>query len=288
MQKNNKKTTPNSSFKILDTSFKILFNVAFFGFLIWAIIRFFTGIDITGQIQADNYPVRPSPMEYVNDFAKMLSSTPKNNLEEKLSNFSGNNPEKIELVLVTVNNLSGKDIKEYSIELAEKWNIGREGEDKGVLVLMAKQEQKVRIEIGYGLEEKLSDTKASDIIQSIIIPEFKKGNYYDGLEKGCSAIINEISGFKNDLKENNTPKGLSSWQVILLFLLASVIIVMIALVSSSYSSKKNHSKSYRNVKSNASSYSDNNTYSDYSNKSDYSDYSDSSSSFGGGGADGSW
>jgi uncharacterized protein len=153
------------------------------------------------QLQAQ-YPSKPKPMQYVSDFANMLTPAEKNNLEEKLSNFSRNNPDKIEMVLVTVTNMSGKDVKDYSIGLAENWNIGRKGKDKGILVLMAKQERKVRIEVGYGLEDKLSDTKAATIIQSVIIPEFKKGSFYNGLENGCTAIISEISNFKNEVAED--------------------------------------------------------------------------------------
>ena len=90
----------------------------------------FTILFLSVQLLAQ-YPSKPKPMKYVSDFANMLSSTEINNLEEKLSTFSRNNPEKIEMVLVIVNNLSGKDIKEYSIGLAENWNIGRKGKDKG-------------------------------------------------------------------------------------------------------------------------------------------------------------
>jgi len=274
----------------------------------------FTILFLSVQLLAQ-YPSKPKPMKYVSDFANMLSSTEINNLEEKLSTFSRNNPEKIEMVLVIVNNLSGKDIKEYSIGLAENWNIGRKGKDKGILVLMAKQERKVRIEVGYGLEEKLSDAKASDIIQNIIIPEFKKGSFYNGFEKGCTAIISEISNFKNEVAEDNNnnsdnvrqndnnrtenyeqnndyeknnskSRGTGSVFMFILFIIFIYIIYLIfkrkGFSTTGYNT--NSSRTYNNGRRvtsysdhfvNKGTYFDSKTYSDYSDTKTYSDYSDS-------------
>jgi len=134
----------------------------------------------------------PQPVGYVNDFASLLSQQEKNILERKLQSYekqSGN-----EIVVVTVRNLQGTTVEDFAVRLFEKWKIGKKGKDNGVLLLVAKEERKIRIEVGYGLEPNLTDAQSYEIISRIISPAFKAGNFNQGIANGIDAIIKTISG----------------------------------------------------------------------------------------------
>ncbi len=134
----------------------------------------------------------PEPQGFVSDFAKLLSSETKDYLEKRLSDFekkSGN-----EIAVVTVKSLSGTTVEDFAVRLFEKWRIGEKGKDNGVLLLVAKDERKVRIEVGYGLEPLLTDVQASRIIRESISPAFKAGDYDRGLREGVDSIIGALSG----------------------------------------------------------------------------------------------
>jgi uncharacterized protein len=95
---------------------------------------------------------------------------------------------------VTVQSLEDETIETYAVKLFEVWGIGKKGADNGALLLVAPNERKVRIEVGYGLEGYLTDINSSVIIQDYILPEFKKGNYDTGVIAGVDKIISVIGG----------------------------------------------------------------------------------------------
>lgn len=129
----------------------------------------------------------PKPSGYVNDFANILSSETKKGLEDKLVNLEKESS--IEIAVVTVSSLEGTTVEDYAVRLFEEWKIGKKGKDNGVLILVAPNEREIRIEVGYGLESILTDSRAGRIIRNIITPEFKKNNYDTGITKGVEAII---------------------------------------------------------------------------------------------------
>lgn len=92
-------------------------------------------------------------------------------------------------IIATTGNLS---IEEYSIRLAEKWEVGHKGKDDGVILVVAKNDRKLRIEVGRGLEGVLTDAKAGAIINNIIVPKFKLGQFSSGVRSGIDAIVKEI------------------------------------------------------------------------------------------------
>ena len=92
-----------------------------------------------------------------------------------------------QLVIVTVNSLDGQPIERVSLNLGNNWGIGREDLDNGVLMLVAPNERKVRIEVGLGLEGLLTDQKAADIIQTML-PRFREGRMQDGINEGARAV----------------------------------------------------------------------------------------------------
>ena len=99
-----------------------------------------------------------------------------------------------QVVVATVQSLDGRDIAEYGVELGRRWQIGQEGRDNGVILLVAPNERKVRIEVGYGLEGALPDAIAANIVHRVILPRFREGNYKSGIREGVSAILDAIKG----------------------------------------------------------------------------------------------
>jgi uncharacterized protein len=98
------------------------------------------------------------------------------------------------LVVATVSSLEGKSEEQYGVELATAWEIGHKGKDDGVLLLIAPNERKVRIEVGYGLEAKLPDGKCGGIIRGYITPKFKRGDFDGGILSGARAIADILGG----------------------------------------------------------------------------------------------
>ncbi len=134
----------------------------------------------------------PEPVGYVNDFAGMISSEDENELESILIQYE--NQTNNEIVVVTVESLGDKSIEEYSIALAEKWKVGKEDEDNGVIILVAEEEKKIRIEVGYGLEGLLTDAEAKLIIDREMTPSFKEEEFAVGIALGAWAIMDTIDG----------------------------------------------------------------------------------------------
>lgn len=99
-----------------------------------------------------------------------------------------------QLVIVTIPTLDGLSIEEYGYQLGRHWGIGTREHNNGVLLILALQERKVRIEVGYGLEGALPDAIAANIIQTRILPHFRQGNMAAGVNAGVSAILQAIQG----------------------------------------------------------------------------------------------
>jgi uncharacterized protein len=131
-------------------------------------------------------PVLSRASGYVNDSARLLSSTAKQQLETFLTNVEKRSS--AEIAVVTVKSLNGVSIEEYAVTLFEKWGIGKKGKDNGVLFLVATDERKMRIEVGYGLEGALPDGLAGEIRDTYILPYFKNGNFVQGIFEGTYAI----------------------------------------------------------------------------------------------------
>ena len=99
-----------------------------------------------------------------------------------------------QLVVVTLPNLNGYDIADYAYQLGRHWRIGQAGKDNGVLLIIAKQERKVRIDVGYGLEGALTDALSHQIINNDITPRFKQGQFEQGINAGVQSILQAIKG----------------------------------------------------------------------------------------------
>lgn len=150
-------------------------------------------------------PEKPEIQTSVYDYAKVLSETEKAQLEEKLVRYSDSTSTQI--VIVTIESLKGEDVSQLATNWAQTWGIGQAKEDNGVIILLAKAEKKIAINPGYGLEDRLTAGTGGEIIRNSIIPEFKAGSYFNGLDKGTTAIIDVFKGkYKATRKQNKGEK----------------------------------------------------------------------------------
>jgi uncharacterized protein len=128
----------------------------------------------------------------VNDYAGILSSNTISALNGKLKAYEDSTSNQV--VILTINTLNGARLEEYSINVAQTWKLGHKGKDNGVLFLVVKDDRKIRIEVGYGLEGTLTDALCSVIIQRQVLPKFKRGDFDGGVKLGVASILGAIDG----------------------------------------------------------------------------------------------
>ena len=131
----------------------------------------------------------------VNDYANIMKKADIQELESYLASLE--DASGIQLAVLTIPSLENEDIAVFGLKVAEKWGLGQSKEDNGALLLVAYDEHQLRIDVGYGLEDKLTDVKCGLIIRNVIIPEFQEGNYSKGIVKG----IKNMAGIASDNME---------------------------------------------------------------------------------------
>jgi uncharacterized protein len=164
----------------------------------------------------------------VNDYAAMLSPATKQQLENVLAKLE--QEDSTQLAVLTITSLEGAVLEEYSLKVAEAWRLGQKGRDNGALLLIAKNDRKLRIEVGYGLEGSLTDLTAGRIIRDIITPRFRDGNFDLGVSDGVAAMIAAVRGEFNGneaavaaTSANNDPGGLIVFVAFAFFFLARIV-----------------------------------------------------------------
>ncbi len=154
----------------------------------------------------------------VNDYGAMISEPVRAELEARLQQFE--TAESTQIVILTIPSLQGEPIENFSIRAAETWKIGQKGSDNGVILVVSRDDRKTRIEVGYGLEGRLTDLLAGRIVQDEISPAFKAGQFDAGFTKGVSSIIAAVHG---EYKAKPQTKGNSKPSFTLLTLILLVI-----------------------------------------------------------------
>ncbi|HWT27914.1 MAG TPA: YgcG family protein [Methylophilaceae bacterium] len=140
---------------------------------------------------ADEVAVPPL-QQRVTDLTQTLGADQQAALESKLAQFEQQKGSQIAILLVPTT--QPEAIEQYSIRVVEAWKLGRKGVDDGILILVAKADRKVRVEVGYGLEGIVPDSIASQIIRDAIQPHFKQGDFYGGLNAAVDQLIARING----------------------------------------------------------------------------------------------
>lgn len=126
------------------------------------------------------------------DQAEMLESATESQLTSMLASHEQATGEQV--VVVTVPDLQGRSIEEFGLELGRTWGIGQAEEDTGALLIIARDDRLLRIEVGYGLEGRLTDAQSSLIINSIISPAFRQNEFERGIVEGTTAMIQVLGG----------------------------------------------------------------------------------------------
>jgi uncharacterized protein len=160
----------------------------------------------------------------VNDYAGMLSQGTVRQLDLLLEDFEQR--ESTQIVVLTVPSLQGDGLEDFSMRVAEQWKVGHKGLDNGAILLVSRADRKVRIEVGYGLEGRLTDLKAGRIIRGIIVPEFKAGRFDQGVVNGVQAMMDVVRGeFKAEDKKDSRGLGSRDFSNLIPFLLLFVFLV---------------------------------------------------------------
>src|SRR5210317_1359035 len=163
--------------------------------LIFSLIFIFGGLQFSyGQFDIPDVPKEQTSMY---DYATILSAQEAKSLERKLISYSDSTS--TQMVIITIESLKGEDINMLAANWGHKWGIGQDQEDNGIVILLSKGDRKIAIQNGYGIEYVLTDALTKRIIERDIIPFFKQGDYYGGLNRGADAIFEVMTGtYQND------------------------------------------------------------------------------------------
>jgi uncharacterized protein len=172
---------------------------------------------------SQNFPAKPNTL--VNDYTNTLSAAEVSALERKLVAFDDSTS--IQISVVFIASLDGYEVADYGYQLGRSWGIGGSNKNTGILILSSIGDRKITIQTGYGMEGALPDAIAKRIIENEVKPNYKNGNYYQGVEDATNAIISYTKGeYKSDGKKKINSKG-NSFPVGLIFIIIIVIISII-------------------------------------------------------------
>ena len=156
----------------------------------------------------------PRLHEHVNDFTNTLEFTEWRTLESLLKRFEDSTSTQIAVVIIS--SLRGEDITDLALKIAEENKIGQKEKNNGLLILIAKEDKKIRFEVGYGLEGSLPDALCDQIIRNEIRPRFRDGDFSGGIKAGLDAVIKATKGEYK--AENRTRQKVTSWGSLLVAL----------------------------------------------------------------------
>ena len=155
-------------------------------------------------------PSRPYPPQLVNDLAGILTSSQVQQLENKLIAY--NDSTSTQIVVLTISSFNGYSANEFAYKVGETWGVGQANFDNGIVLLIkpkiGNEYGEVAIGVGYGLEERLTDALSRRIIEKVILPEFREGNTYAGIDKAIDTIIEILLGsYQNNKSDNEDEVG---------------------------------------------------------------------------------
>ncbi|MBS1511221.1 MAG: TPM domain-containing protein [Bacteroidetes bacterium] len=169
---------------------------------------------------------RPASAQLVNDFTGTLTADQLQTLEKRLDKFDDSTSTQIAVVIIPT--LNDYEIADYGVQLYRAWGIGSKKNNNGALLLIAKNEHRLNITTGYGLEGALPDVTCKEIIDDIIVPQFKGEDYYNGINQGVTAMMQASRG------EYTAPEGYhkgTNWSAKSIIALIIIIIIIIAISS---------------------------------------------------------
>lgn len=187
---------------------------------LWLYLLLVTGL----QTFAQEIPARPTPPRLVNDLAAVLLRQEADDLERKLVAYYDSTSTQI--AIVTVRTTGDYDISETALKILRDWGVGSKEKNNGLVILAAIDDRKVRIETGYGLEGAIPDAIANRIIDQIIVPNFREGHYYRGLDQAVNAIEKAAAGEYKAIPKKKRGKGGGS-----IFVLIVMAIILLSIIN---------------------------------------------------------
>lgn len=165
----------------------------------------------------------------VNDQAMMLEDTFEGQLEEQLRLLEEETGAQV--AVLTIASLEGDPIEDFSIRVVQTWKLGREGVDDGVLLLVARDDRRMRIEVGYGLEGALTDAQAGRIIDGLMTPRFREGDFEGGVGAAVDAISAAVRGEVLELPEPRSDRSVPDFATFVFFFIFGLPFINAALAS---------------------------------------------------------
>jgi len=165
----------------------------------------------------------PPLTQRITDLTSTLDAGQIQTLEIRLSEFEKNKGAQLAVLIVPTT--QPETIEQFGIRVVEAWKLGRKNVDDGALLLVAKDDRTLRIEVGYGLEGVLNDATANRIIDEIIVPRFKRGDYYSGIESGLAAMMQVVNGEPLPPPRRASASGKYDIESLLLIAFGAVVVV---------------------------------------------------------------
>ena len=169
-------------------------------------------------------PAKPNPPRLVNDFVGVLSSSERDQLEQKLRMYNDSTSSQVTIIIVRTT--EPYPIGDFAFKVGRKWGVGQQGKNNGIVIAWATQTRKVYISVGYGLEGAIPDAIAKRIITNKITPAFRQQQYYQGLDEATTEIFQRAAGeYKGDPQQNTGDGGGSVLPILFIIL---IIVFLIA------------------------------------------------------------
>ena len=189
-------------------------------------------------VLSDDFPEKPNPPRLVNDYTGFLSNGEQAALEQKLVNFDRETSTQIAVVIIE--DLKGYDKADYAVQLGRKWGIGHEGKNNGILILVKPKTATSRGEVfiapGYGLEGVVPDAIAKRIVENEILPSFRNGNYFEGIDKAVNTLMDLTRGEYSAEEYAQQTKNVNPGVIV--YLLFFVFIVLFSIIGKARRAKK--------------------------------------------------
>lgn len=173
-----------------------------------------------------DFPPPPNPPRLVNDLAGFMNGAQQAALEQKLLAYADSTSN--EIAIVTVQSIGQYDIADYTIQLFNKWKIGDKKNNNGLLILASKEERKIWITTGYGLEGALPDGLVGQIIRDQIQPYLKNGQFFEGFDAGTSALMQAAAGEYKATPKKTAQEGQGGIGTVLLIIIILLVILAIS------------------------------------------------------------
>lgn len=185
----------------------------------------FIGIFVNAQYKIPPKPTSDFSLVFNYSAAQVLSADEQQALNRRLIDYEAQTSTQIALVII--GSLKDEDPNLLAAQWSHKWGIGQKGKDNGMMILMSSGDRKIAIQNGYGLEEFMTDARSRQVISNIIIPEFKKGDYYKGFDKGLDAIFDILDGKFVEDGKNQESDNMSGFIMLLFFFGFLLLIILL-------------------------------------------------------------